>query len=109
MNDVRTRPFVDQDYRLFVGSYSDLNVLAHQPCAPIPGSGIYGLTLHRDGRLELNGVTQATNPAVLIPGGDKGSLYAITETIATEGEVLHYAVESDGDLRYLDSFRASGR
>lgn len=100
---------LDQDYNLLVGSYSDMDVLAHQPYAPVPGKGIYQMTLDKDAKLTLNGTTPALNPAVLIPHNDGKSLYAIVETIKDEGDVLRYRVNSDGSLDYQDQFRASGR
>jgi 6-phosphogluconolactonase len=103
------RATVNRDYSLLVGSYTDLDVLAHQPYAPVPGKGIYAMTLTRDGALELNDVTQALNPAVLIPHSDGKTLYAICETIRDEGTVLRYTINPEGTLKYHDAFRASGR
>ncbi|MCB2101138.1 MAG: lactonase family protein [Rhodobacterales bacterium] len=100
---------LDRDYAILVGSYSDMDALAHQPYAPVPGRGIYAMTLDRDGTLALNGVTEALNPAVLIPHADGRTLYAIVETIRDEGTVLRYTVRGDGTLAYHDAFRASGR
>jgi len=98
-----------QDYSLLVGSYSDMDALAHQPYAPVPGKGIYAMTLTRDGKLVLNETTEALNPAVLIPHSDGKTLYAIVETIQDEGDVLRYTIKDDGTLAYHDKFRASGR
>ena len=98
-----------QDYALLVGSYSDMSVLAHQPYAPIPGKGIYAMTLDRNGGLTLKESYKALNPAVLIPHSDGKSLYAIVETIKDQGDVLRYEIKSDGSLEYRDAFRASGR
>ena len=100
---------LDRDYSLLVGSYTDLEALAHQPYAPVPGKGIYAMTLGRGGRLALNGVTDAANPAVLIPHSDGRTMYALSETIRDEGDVLHYTINQDGTLTYRDRFRASGR
>jgi 6-phosphogluconolactonase len=100
---------LDRDYALLVGSYTDLDVLAHQPYAPVQGRGIYAMRLTRDGRLEFKEVAEALNPAVLIPHPDGRHLYAIVETIKDEGDVLRYAIRDDGTLEYLDDFRASGR
>ena len=103
------RATVNRDYSLLVGSYSNLDVLAHQPYAPVPGKGIYAMTLTRGGALRLNDVTEALNPAVLIPHSDGRTLYAICETIRDEGTVLRYTVNPDGTLTYHDTFHASGR
>jgi 6-phosphogluconolactonase len=100
---------LDRDYSLLVGSYTDLDALAHQPYAPVPGKGIYVMTLDRGGRLTLNDVTDAANPAVLIPHSNGRTLYALSETIRHEGDVLRYTINQDGTLTYRDRFRASGR
>jgi 6-phosphogluconolactonase len=100
---------LDQDYSLLVGSYSDMDALAHQPYAPVPGKGIYAMTLSRDGKLTLDDTIEALNPAVLIPHSDGRTLYAIVETIQDEGDVLRYTLTDSGSLVYRDKFRASGR
>jgi 6-phosphogluconolactonase len=100
---------LDRDYNLFVGTYSDLDVLAHQPYAPIPGKGIYAMTLDRKGKLTLDNTYEALNPAVLIPHSNGRSIYAILETIIDEGDIFRYEIDADGSLSYCDQFRASGR
>ena len=100
---------LDRDYTLLVGTYTDLDVLAHQPYAPVPGKGIYTMRLDRTGKLTLTSITEALNPAVLIPHGDGRSVYAIVETIRDEGDVLRYAIGENGTLEFRDRFRASGR
>ena len=100
---------LDTSYQLLVGTYSDLDVLAHQPKAPTPGQGIYSMTLAADGTLTTTGVTETLNPAVLIPHPDRPILYAILETIKDEGDVSRYRITDDGGLEHLDDVRASGR
>ncbi len=100
---------LDQHYSLLVGSYSDMDALAHQPHAPVPGKGIYAMTLGKDGSLHVDDTTKALNPAVLIPHSNGKVLYAIVETIRDEGDVLRYTIRDDGTLDYQDKFRASGR
>ncbi len=100
---------LDRDYKLLVGTYSDLDALAHQPYAPVPGKGIYGMTLDQQGRLSLNQTYESLNPAVLIPHSNGKSLYAILETIKDEGTVVRYEITKDGSLTYADEFKASGR
>lgn len=100
---------IARDYALLVGSYTDLDALAHQPYAPVPGKGIYQITLTRAGKFRLNGVTETLNPAVLIPHGNGRTIYAILETIREEGRVLRYHVTPEGNLTYQDGFDASGR
>ncbi|MDP6190897.1 MAG: beta-propeller fold lactonase family protein, partial [Gammaproteobacteria bacterium] len=100
---------LDRDYKIFVGTYSDLDVLAHQPYAPVPGKGIYAMSLNQAGKLNLDNIYPTLNPAVLIPHSNGKVLYAILETIKDEGDVLRYAINSDSTLSYCDQFRASGR
>ena len=99
---------LDRDYSLLVGTYTDLDALAHQPYAPVPGKGIYTMTIDRTGALRLDGVTEVLNPAVLIPG-DGANLYAISETIREAGTVRRYTVNPDASLAFHETFTASGR
>ena len=100
---------LDSDYNLLVGTYTDLDALAHQPYAPTSGKGIYELTLRRNGELVERTVTKALNPAVLIPHDDGKMMYAIVETIQSTGDVLQYAIREDASLSLVDSFAASGK
>ena len=98
-----------KDYALLVGSYSNMDVLAHQPYAPIPGKGIYAMTLSQAGKLSVTDTIEALNPAVIIPHGNGQSMYAIVETIQDNGEVLRYTINDNGSLDYQDTFHANGR
>lgn len=100
---------LDTNYKLLVGTYTDLDALAHQPYAPTSGKGIYGLTLTNDGQLVEREVLSAVNPAVLIPHVNGSMMYAIVETIQRNGEVLQYAVNEDSTLQISGSFQASGK
>lgn len=100
---------LDQEYGFFAGTYSDIDVLAHQPYAPVPGEGIYAMTLSAQGKLSRRATYPTLNPAVLIPHSDGRSLYAILETIASEGTVQRYEITADGLLEYQDDFGASGK
>lgn len=100
---------LDQEYSFLVGTYTDLDALAHQPYAPIPGKGIYSMSLGRNGELALKDTTEVLNPAVLIPHSNNRTLYAILETIQDKGEIARYSVNDDGTLSHKDSFRAAGR
>ncbi len=100
---------LNRPYKLFVGTYSDLDALAHQPYAPVPGKGIYAMTLDTNGKLSLDTSYECLNPAVLIPHANGHCLYAILETIQDEGDIYRYDMADDGTLTYRDSFRASGR
>jgi len=100
---------LERSYTLLVGTYSDLDALAHQPYAPVPGQGIYSMSLSADGQLSELDTTPALNPAVLIPHSDGEHLYSIQETIREQGSIVRYRVESTGKLEYCDTFEASGR
>lgn len=99
----------EKDYTLLVGSYSELDVLAHQPHSPLPGRGIVSLRWHRDGSLEELGATEVLNPAVLIPHPDGQSVYAIKETIRSNGEITRYTVNPDGSLDEQETTTANGK
>jgi 6-phosphogluconolactonase len=100
---------LEKDYTFLVGSYSDLDSLAHQPAAPVPGRGLYVLAIDRAGKLSLNAVYESQNPAVLVPHSNGKTVYAVLESIQDEGEVIRYQLEPSGSLKYCETFRASGR
>ena len=104
-----TKLALDKDYALIVGTYTDLDALAHQPYAPTSGKGIYGLTLTTDGTLVEREVVDALNPAVLIPHSNGTMMYAIVETIQSQGSVLQYNIEKQSALTLVGSFQASGK
>ena len=100
---------LDTEYQLLVGSYSDLDALAHQPQAPTPGEGIYVLTLSKNGRLSERERIDTLNPAVLIPHPEKRVMYAILETIQTNGSIQRYDIGVDGALAHSGTYNASGK
>jgi 6-phosphogluconolactonase len=100
---------LDTEYNLLVGTYSDLDALAHQPHAPSPGIGIYGLKLSADGHLSAREQIESLNPAVLIPHPEKPVMYAILETIQTNGSIQRYEVGDGGTLAHNGTFNASGK
>lgn len=100
---------LDTSYDLLVGTYTDLDALAHQPYAPTSGEGIYGLTLTQNGELVEREILDALNPAVLIPHSNGSMMYAIVETIQSEGEVLQYNVGENSSMSLQGSFKASGK
>lgn len=100
---------LDHEYKFLVGSYSDMDALAHQPYAPEPGKGIYSMSLSAAGEMKVNATTASNNPAVLIPHSDGKHLYAILETIREQGSIVRYRVDSEGGLEPLEEFQASGK
>ena len=100
---------LDKGYQLVIGTYSDIDALAHQPYSPKPGQGMYCATLTKNGQLVVNSSVTSLNPAVLIPGTDKKYLYAILETIRENGTIVQYEVQADGSLTELSSFQANGK
>jgi len=77
---------LQQDFPMLIGTYTDLDALAHQPHAPTSGAGIYGLTIKQNGDLVETSKTEALNPAVLIPHSNGNMMYAIVETIQNNGD-----------------------
>ena len=100
---------LDQDYTFLVGTYTDLDALAHQPYAPNSGKGIHTMTIKKNGELVENCVTDALNPAVLIPHPNGDMMYAIVETIQSHGEVLQLSVNDHEPMSLESSFTASGK
>jgi len=100
---------LDKEFTFLVGTYTDLDALAHQPYAPTSGKGIYTLSISESGELSEKGVTDILNPAVLIPHSNGSLIYAIVETIQSNGEVVQLALDSDNKLTNKGSFTASGK
>ena len=100
---------LDNEFSFLVGTYSNLDVLAHQPYAPTSGRGIYSMRISASGELSEQHATDALNPAVLIPHSNGSMLYAMAETIKSNGEVLQYSMNGDGSLDLEGSFTASGK
>ena len=76
---------LDQDYTFYIGTYSDIDVLAHQPYAPTEGKGLHTAKMSKDGTINEGSATEVLNPAVLIPHSNGNMLYAIVETIKPIG------------------------
>ncbi|MEM9678296.1 MAG: beta-propeller fold lactonase family protein, partial [Pseudomonadota bacterium] len=100
---------LDNDYTFYVGTYSDIDVLAHQPHAPNEGRGIHIATLKADGSVVENTAAPVLNPAVLIPHPNGSMLYAIVETIKSTGMVVQYDISEDKLLNKRDTYYASGK
>jgi 6-phosphogluconolactonase len=100
---------LDSNYSFIVGTYSDIDALAHQPYSPEPGEGLYIMSLNEEGKFAVKETVKALNPAVLIPHSNKKVLYAILETIRENGQIIRYAIQNDGGLEELDTFQASGK
>lgn len=100
---------LEKDHDFLVGTYSNLDVLAHQPHAPTSGEGIYSLSISKEGEISQKHITASLNPAVLIPHPDGRSMYAIVETIKTTGVVQQYDVGANAALNLQNSFNASGK
>ncbi len=100
---------LDNDYKFLIGTYSNLDVLAHQPHAASSGAGIYSVSITKDGVLTQTDVTDCLNPAVLIPHSNAKLMYAIVETIKNNGEVLQYSIDDKAKLILQGSFTASGK
>ena len=100
---------LNQDYTFYIGTYSDIDVLAHQPYAPTEGKGIHIAKIAKDGSIEEVSATPILNPAVLIPHPDKPKLYGIVETIKSNGSVVEFDIGADKALTEGRTFHASGK
>lgn len=100
---------IDSPTRFLVGTYTDLDALAHQPYAPTPGRGVYTVEMAVDGSLTTVASHDVLNPAVLIPHPDGSSMYAILETIRENGEIVRFALDSDGRLDPQSRVTANGK
>ncbi len=100
---------LDQDYTFFIGTYSDIDVLAHQPYAPTEGKGIHTATISKDGKITEGVANDVLNPAVLIPHSNGSMLYAIVETIKSTGMVVQYSVSDGKVLEEQGTYCASGK
>ncbi len=100
---------LERDYNFLVGTYTDLDALAHQPYAPTSGKGIYSLNISKSGELSELGVTDILNPAVLIPHSNGSMMYAIVETIQSNGDVVQLAVDGSSVMKEQGKFTASGK
>jgi len=100
---------LERDYTFLVGTYTDLDALAHQPHAPSSGEGVYTLHINQQGELQNQGVTTALNPAVLIPHNNGKLIYAIEETIQSTGTIKQFEISDNFRLIDQGSFNASGK
>jgi 6-phosphogluconolactonase len=100
---------LDSPTRFLAGTYSDLDALAHQPYAPVPGDGIYTIEMDVDGSLTVVDSATVLNPAVLIPHPENSSMYAILETIRENGRIVRFEVDGDGRLDPQTETTANGK
>lgn len=100
---------LEKDYTFFIGTYSDIDVLAHQPYAPTEGNGIHTATISKDGKISEGPSNAVLNPAVLIPHSNGSMLYAIVETIKSTGMVVQYEVDGSKSLKEAGTYYASGK
>ncbi len=100
---------LDQEYTFYIGTYSDIDVLAHQPYAPTQGAGIHTATISKDGQISEVAATNVLNPAVLTPHSSGKMLYAIVETIKSTGMVVQYKIDDAMGLEEQKTYCASGK
>lgn len=94
---------------LYIGTYTNKDVLAHLPNSKDPGKGIYSFSFNQVGQLKPLAVTPVLNPAVLILHPERNLLYAITERIDQNGSVETFSIGKKGQLVHHSSFEASGK
>lgn len=100
---------LEKNYTFLVGTYTDLDALAHQPYAPTSGDGVYTLTIDQQGKLQTKTTTEALNPAVLIPHSNGNLMYTIEETIQSNGTIKHLRLDNDNNIVDGGTFEASGK
>lgn len=100
---------LDQSYTFYIGTYSDIDVLAHQPFAPTEGKGIHTASISKDGKIVEGAANDVLNPAVLIPHSNGSMLYAIVETIKSTGMVVQYSIDANKALEEQGTYCASGK
>lgn len=100
---------LDQEYTFYIGTYSDIDVLAHQPHAPTQGTGIHTAKISKNGQIAEVTATNVLNPAVLIPHSNGEMLYAILETIKSTGMVVQYKIDDAMGLEEKKIYYTSGK
>lgn len=96
------------DYTLYTGCYDDTDQLAHSPSSTMRGSGISTLSMSQDGRLALVDITPMLNPAVLHIHPQEPILYALTETIKSESEIIAFDIGEDKRLSRRQIVKPTG-
>ena len=96
-------------YTVFVGSYTDHNILAHQPASNIPGKGLYILSMDHSGVLKLESTVQCQNPAVLTVSPDHSHLYALSEGIQENGFIDVFKILNKKNLDHQQRYYTKGR
>lgn len=104
-------PVPKEDTIVHVGTYTDPSILAHDPKGEQSRAGIHSFKLNAaTGELESIGVvTVGPNPAFLLQHPTKPIIWASTEQIAENGEVLTLKMEAGGKLSQVSSFSAGGK
>jgi 6-phosphogluconolactonase len=94
---------------MFIGSYTNPDILAHEPKSSLYGEGISLVHLSESGELTLKSITPALNPAVLHIHPKLPVLYAIAERIDTNGLVYIYNIGEDMSLSLQQTYGALGK
>lgn len=96
-------------YTIFVGSYTDHSILAHQPATNIPGKGLHILSMDALGRLSPETTVQCQNPAVLTLSLDHSHLYALSEGIQDKGFIDVFKISNKQTLEHQQRYHTTGR
>ena len=93
-----------------VTTYTDNDVLAHIPTGS-PGRGLYTyrLCVETGALVPLEEYPVGPNPAFILKHPSRNILYATTECIDKDGEILTLEVSSNGKLNITDRQSACGR
>ena len=98
---------MEDKINIYVGSYTNFNILAHLPDNKITGQGIYCFEFDT-GILKLKNIISSENPAVLsFHPIHKNKIYSISESIKENGLITGYKI--DKNIRIFTKIYSYGK
>lgn len=99
------------DSIFYIGTYTDESVLAHDPKGKPSTAGIQSFRLDaRSGKLTpLASCDVGPNPAFLLKHPTKPILWASTECIETDGDIITLAMKHSGELQPIATQTSGGK
>lgn len=92
---------------IYVGSYTNFDILAHLPENKIKGEGIYCFEFN-NGFLKLKNIISSENPAVLsFHPNNKNKLYSLTEGIFQNGLITGYKLNNE--MKIFTQIQSKGK
>lgn len=109
--NLKQAPGAARDSIMYIGTYTDESVLAHDPKGEPSTHGIHSFLLDgRTGRLTpLSTCDVGPNPAFLLKHPTKPIMWASTECIKTDGEVVTLEMLPEGKLKQIASQGSGGK